>query len=700
MDIKARYSLAAIVAILIYSSLIAGMIATISTWVVIILLGAPGFAVFGYRGPLSNPERYAVTLLAGLAITMVGIASLGSLLNHYSIIFALTISLAFAALISYIRNLGQKKGGLLTKFSNINSQEPALPDILFLWLTVVIVLAVISLPLSGVGTMTDRGETYRPFFCADLFKNLGIANAFLSGQTPPIDPFGATGPLHYYWLQNILPATVLATGLPFDRPMDVILSIGIFQTLLLVVLLYGVARRLSGYGSSAFIAVLLGILSLSLDGLTAQLSSLTYGWLEIMKTVHLDPLDFTRGHGAQYRFWASNFYRILLYHPQHLLSTCFFLAYVLIDKDYGQEKHSPFLPKFALLVALLPTSILIGIPLLGIVLALSVIKFLLDRSFDVVHVFLAIALGMVLLFATGMLETSSASRVINGEIWIKSEPELLHRLTWLPAQWITSFGPLAILCLYGFWWLWRKSNDRWAAYLLSAMLLVSIGGYVAAEGFLPLGRLREETELKLSFVAGMTNMLGASVFFGLLMKKTQYQRSAKLILFGLIPFGFFGMLTPIHDMIWHSCPKYNCDNANGHAINIPMADIRAMDWVHKHTPLNARFQQLPEPGYLAGGRDVWVPVFAGRVVLASQRGTNTTPWLLSQVRSLFDPNDNVEVGKLANSLEIDYLYLSRSIDPVSYDQNYLRFSRQPELVKVYSNNGVSVWKVLSQGVNN
>jgi hypothetical protein len=693
MNAKAGYSLAAIIAVLSYSTLIAGITATIAMVLATIWLGAPGFVIFGHKKTFSNPERSSAILLTGIALSLLGITLVGSLFDHFSFFLALSISPILCMLLGYFQAHGARSQEQTEDSLHSNHKGADIGEIRLLWLSVLIVLALLYLPFIGVGAITEQGATFRPFFNADFFKHLAISNSFLAGHLPPIDPFGATGRLHYYWMQHLLPATALAAAPGLLEPGKVLLAAGIMQTVLMTMLLFGLARRFSGHALAAFVAVLLGIASLSMDGLAAQLLYPTQPWLEVMQTINMEGLDFSELYQIPYHVSGSTLYRLQLYIPQHQLCASFFLAYIFMEKEVRQTGAASSIAGSALLIALPATSILLGVPMLAVVAIMTLVHYLRSRTRPPLSIFVALFIAFVLPISTGMLEFGFANNQMTGVSGVANSSGLPERLAWLPLQWLTTFGPLALLACIGWWWLQAAPERTDDADILSSMLFVSFLGYVAAEWLLQLGRLRVDAELKLSFIASIANIFGSAVFFAGMRQSEGHRRTGRLLLFALFPFFLLGMLSPIHDAVWHSCLKQACANGPGEATTIPASDLEAMDWARKNTRPDAVFQQRPEADFLAGGRDVWVPVFAGRAVLASRRGTNTTPGLLNQTSSLFDPKGKAEVGKLARILGIDYLYLSRAIDPSNYDQDFLRFSRQSDLIKVYSNNGVSIWKV-------
>ena len=54
---------------------------------------------------------------------------------------------------------------------------------------------------------------------------------------------------------------------------------------------------------------------------------------------------------------------------------------------------------------------------------------------------------------------------------------------------------------------------------------------------------------------------------------------------------------------------------------VPAGDMEALDWIRRETPLESIFQCYPYRHF--DDIDVWVPIFAGRRIIASPRGSNS-----------------------------------------------------------------------------
>jgi uncharacterized membrane protein len=153
-----------------------------------------------------------------------------------------------------------------------------------------------------------------------------------------------------------------------------------------------------------------------------------------------------------------------------------------------------------------------------------------------------------------------------------------------------------------------------------------------------------------------------------------------------------GLPSVVHDTIWHSCRAETCTDKT-RATTIPNADWEALQWIRHSTDTRAVFQQSPQPDFLAGGRDVWIPVFAGRAIYASRRASNARWDSIREMRRLFEPNDTMLPSERASLHGIDYLYLSRHLEREKFDGLYSRYDADPGLELVHRNKGVGIWHV-------
>jgi hypothetical protein len=115
-----------------------------------------------------------------------------------------------------------------------------------------------------------------------------------------------------------------------------------------------------------------------------------------------------------------------------------------------------------------------------------------------------------------------------------------------------------------------------------------------------------------------------------------------------------------------------------------------MEWISKQTPVDALFQQYPEQPFLLGGREVWLPVFAGRAIAYSPRSAYGFHVEKAATDIFSIQTDTAERRRLADTLDLDYLYLSASLQPNEYSALAAEFARTGWRA-VYQQSSVSVW---------
>lgn len=655
-------------------SILYGLANSVGALVLLAWLGMPG-VVYSLRSHRSA-TGLAVGLASGWAASLVVAALLGSLIGHFHWSWVLGTPL-FLSLLAFRVSA--------TDAEDTSPTKPAGSDG---WLaaSMLVGLAFAWPALSHVGVITETGVNFRPFFNADFFKHVGIAQGFLLGEFPPRDLFGHGGSVQYYWLQHVIPATLLALLPGQPDPFRVLGAIGGWQTVVLSTLLYLWARRFSGRGDVAFLVVLVATASLSLDGLASFLAS--GRWLEPANNFNMEPMDVTTSlFLTADRIHASTLYRLNLYIPQHQLCAIFIVAWFLALPD-GYEMDSSRLMRAALIIAMPAASLLMGLPALGIITSGLALRWLQDRSLPKIEL-AGIAMAVVLPFLTGMISLdSSVVRLSTSPLPISTEPTWT-RLLWLPVQLLTSFGVMLPLAAIGARVAWQAKGRSNPSYLAPVQgMWLGILGYAVSIVALPPTFLLIDTQLKLSFVLGiMLVPLGALAISSGWLEGKRSWRVALGVLFVL------GLPSPIHDARWHSCETVECRTTAWKSTTIPTADWQALLWIREHTDRSAVFQQFPEPDFLAGGRDVWIPVVAGRQLYASRRGSHVSEADIAIAGRLFDPDVAGLKSGAARNLGIEYLYLSRTLQGPSFQPLVDRFSADPDMEPVFSNGDVSIWRV-------
>lgn len=664
------YSIICLVALLAATVWSSGATAAAQGLTVLGALSLPGFTLLGWTNPLSQPIASATRAAAGIGLSLVALVATGLAYGKLSPIQSLT-TLA-------VVTIGCFTGAALTKRpSGITSYETAMP-----WLAILGSAMMLTIPLTGAATFSADSPSYRPFFNADFFKHLALSQSLAIGELPPIDPFGArSGPLHYYWLQYLVPATAMQ-WFAVNDPAALLKAIGIAQTALFTALLFGLAERTCAHPLAALIATLIGIAGLSLDGVEALLEQ-SGAWLETATEVNQEALDFTTSLGARTHIAATTLFRLCLYIPQHQLCAILFLACLLLANK--PISTATWLARAAMLTIMPLLSLLLGAPAVAALAIVAAVDRQHRRSwlFELAPIPVAIAI----LVLTGMVDIRHAQNLVTDTIVPISEPDLLIRLAWFIPQLFSNFGVILFAaCCAPF-------ISRPAAIPMSTLLIplgCALTGYILAESLLPFGRMRIDSELKLSLLVNLVSVpLAAHWLAGVQTALIpRWQAWLGVTLLGM------GIASPLHDVWWHSRYAGTAD-ASGTTVTIPSADMQAQRWIRANISVDAVLQQYPEPAFLAGGRDTWIPIFSGRRLAASMRGTNTERHELEIAQALYSTDTEGSAADKAIQLGADYLYLSPSLTPKEFAKIRAAWQSDPKLRCIYEVENVSVWQVLA-----
>jgi hypothetical protein len=334
------------------------------------------------------------------------------------------------------------------------------------------------------------------------------------------------------------------------------------------------------------------------------------------------------------------------------------------------------------------TSTLLGVPAIAAAILSQLTRTIRNRSLvDAAPETMAIPIALLLPVATEMVVPGSSALGL-ATTGSGYDPALAWRLVLMPFHLFTSIGVLLPAGVAGAIMLARDSrghNEHWIPGLTVAVACL---GYIAAESLLPNNRLRLDAELKLSFLLAI-GLVPAAAYVAADVTR-QLPGTFAVVAAFLIA---LGLPSVVHDTIWHSCRGEGCTGDNTRATKIPNADWEALQWIRHSTDTRAVFQQSPQPDFLAGGYDVWIPVFAGRAIYASRRASNA-PWdSIREMRRLFEPSDTMLPSERASLHGIDYLYLSRHLEREKFDSLYSRYAADPGLELVHHNEGVGIWHV-------
>ncbi|HRE17163.1 MAG TPA: hypothetical protein PLW86_08865, partial [Rhodocyclaceae bacterium] len=251
-----------------------------------------------------------------------------------------------------------------------------------------------------------------------------------------------------------------------------------------------------------------------------------------------------------------------------------------------------------------------------------------------------ISLGLPFVFGIVDPSTSHARLLV-------ATDDLQHapweRALWFLPQWLATFGPMLLLvfcrgpC--------RPSEVRRMAW--NMVIVATVFTFLAE--VLPIsGHLRMDCQLKASFAA----WVGVVVLMATPLSAIRMPQVQILAAVG----GLLAAVSLTHELLWHTGLTAERSALSADTVLIPSDDALAIAWIRQQIPAGAVLQDWPEPDFLKGGRDTWIPVLGNRPVRYGYRGTRTTDTDISFAKSLFDPDVTAQTIIDASRKKIDYLY--------------------------------------------
>lgn len=190
-----------------------------------------------------------------------------------------------------------------------------------------LVPAVVGWPYARVGAEYSGGQVYRAYFTADFVWAMAAVAEVARGAIPPVNPFRAGSPMHYYWLAHLFPAVeynVLAATIALRH---VLLVNAVLSGLAFLGFLYGLARQFTTKAWAAACGGAVAVLATSFEGLE-QLVTL-WSWdrpLTLVRYINIEAVTRWVYGGLP----VDGLQRLLLYQPQHQLGYATALSALLV----------------------------------------------------------------------------------------------------------------------------------------------------------------------------------------------------------------------------------------------------------------------------------------------------------------------------------------------------------------------------------
>lgn len=647
---------------------VAGLAASVAVCSVWALFSLPGWILFRGR-VLDNPVIAVIASVVGVAASLTAQAAIGSLLGSFSTLLIVAVPASL--------------GAIAWRYSAALRARVPTPDgaTRFAVVAPLVALALSLPPLLMVGLPVGGSLHYTAFFNADFFKHTAHVETIARAGLPPDDAFAAGHPLAYYWVQYLIPAAAVRVSASIVEGDRAVLATGVVQTTLLGIVLFAAARRATRRPAMAALACTLGLLSLSLDGLTQQIRDLPLSPLLRMMMINQSPPDITLLAGARSAVANVGFIRLNLYTPQHQLAVILLASWVALVPRRGTRGSTVAgASRLALILPLPGISLMTGGVAAILIAAGEWIRA--RRGAGRAAAACALIAAFALCFATGMLDPTAASgdrflRFLTGP-----RPPVWERLLWAPIQIVTGFGVTALLSASVLW------RFRRLPLPLGLAILVPLAVLVLAE-MIPGGpRLTMEAQYKTSYILNFGFLLGTALW----LEKRCWRRNA-VIVAAACAVGAAGLISPIHDVVWFS------NLVPGKTTAIPSEDLDALRWIRRATPATLVFQQSLEAPTILGGRDAWVPIFGGRAVRLAPRSPWATDDDLKRASRLLMPTVPAEERlALAREMRVDALFVSRTLQPAGFEALTSNLERSG-WIPLRRSPGTGVWLRPGPGVD-
>ena len=548
-----------------------------------------------------------------------------------------------------------------------------------------LLLALVIGPISHVGIVCDEGRIYRPYFNYDGFGQVFRIETLLY-ELPPREMASWTEKQSYYWFGYVVSASALAFTNNEIDVFDVHLTSTLIETLFFVLLLYGLCERVSKSSLGAFMAVTVGSLSLSYDGLVAIVGRAAIkDWHSLDGDVVVNS-DLTQLFGAPDFILSGSMMNFCLFTVQHMLAAIYFFTWYLelTDERSGELTWRRAVLQSLLLLPIAATSLPFGILAYGVVTTIVLSRLLVRRSLDkemasLGAVFLGLSVGYKILPFFSFQRCSLGRVVENLSLPVST------RLLWLPLQLFTTTGVLFLLGIVATIIIWRDESES----LLARVTIPTALFTILASFFVGRLVLKQRMLIELDLKAGAFLLILLTISSAVVFARLPRWREHKgLIMFFVVLFAM-GLPTTYFDLSW-----YMRLDGKRTAI-LPRDDEAAFAWMRKNIPVKTIVQCLPEkhhPYYHGPG--MWIPVFAGRPQLVSPFSNAPVETHIPHVKELFKGRDEKNSWQIAQRLNIGYLYLTanqKSDNFKALDSKFRTWQKGFELA--WSKGNCSIWRV-------
>jgi hypothetical protein len=551
-------------------------------------------------------------------------------------------------------------------------------DTAALLLVLLLVPALIGPPFARIGSIDSNGDKrYRAYFTADFVWHTAMTAELQKDSQPPINPYLAPEPVHYYWTYFLVPAMA---GPMVHSNIELSLKVNAVGTALMLVsavfLAAWVALPAHGYAVAGAVAFV--ILAASLEGLAAIAYVLREGQgLAGLRDLNVDAIS--RGVGG---LRIDNLPRAMWYTPQHSMSYALGLVALPVAMIGGLEVSAA-----AILIAGLALGASVALnPFVGALLCAVYGFAVIGHWWRVRASFVPVLRhGLAVVPVVAALGWASLNRVAEGA------GGALHFGLYGPAanaplvSLALSFGPLIVLTIVGL-----LPNPR----VTLARIWPSLAGLVLVLLVMHLVTMTVD-EFWIGFRTGhlVFVLVPAIVARGLLW--LQAHRSPALA-WSVVATAFLaGLPTTVIDAFNAQDVENTLEGVGiTWVIRLTPAEQEGLAWIRTNTPPTAIVQADPR----SRGRDTWslIPSFAERRMAAglpiSLLHVPEYDSRSDEVQRIYAFGDAARAWRSAVTLGIDYLWVDR-VERAAY-ANVAKFEDHHEWFNpVFRNDEVTIYRI-------
>ena len=521
------------------------------------------------------------------------------------------------------------------------------------WLSVqLLVLLFVAIPFSRVGERdADGSRLYRSYFTADFVWHMAMTHELRRFEFPPINPYLAPEPIHYYWSYFMVPAVLAGPESAPLVPVEVALKVTAVGTALLMFgLVFFGAWSVTGRSGAAAAASAIALMAPSWEGAYTLWDLWRQGlspgaMFEEVRGLNIDAITNWRFGGLR----IDGLVRSMWWTPQHAASFALGLLALIITSRATDRPSRAVTAAIGLVLAL---SVVMN-PLLGaafcaaygLVVVVRVARGAGARSLlaEVLTVGpVAFALGWTILNQMG--GGAGAAVSLGWQGLARHAPVVTL---------VLSLGGLlvpAALCLWP--WRLRRLAHAWVA-IPTVGIGLCLGWFVSITDIAWVG-FRAGNILQVTLP-----MLGAA---GLAAVASRSRRAAIGLTLGLLALG--APTTLIDTFNAQDLENRSMGPGFRWVIALSPAQQAGFDWVRVGTATDAVVQADPVPR----GRENWsvVPSFGGRRMAAGDPiSLLPTPDYRARgaaVHALLSTMDLPAAHASAQDLGIQYLWLDQDDD--------------------------------------